>query len=133
MTLLLLALACLAEGCVAVAVGGAVVATGASAAIYRRGWYRGAVPEPLYKVDRAVRQTGRRARLIERKRTCTGYKARYRYQDLRDVKVKIKLKAATADSTKIYIRVGFWGDKASSTELFQGIEEDLRSGPGGGR
>jgi hypothetical protein len=131
MSLLVLALAGLGEGCVAVAVGTAVVATGASAAVYRRGWYRSAISAPHYQVDRAVRQTARRARLIERERTCDGHSSYYRFQDLHDVKVKIKLKAATPDSTKVYIRVGFWGDRASSMELLQGIEDDIKAGPAG--
>jgi len=119
--------ALLAEGCVALAVGGAAAATGASAAVYRRGWYRTAVAAPHYKVDQALRRTARRARLIERERTCDGYRSYYLYQDLRDVKVKVKLKAVTPDSTRVYIRVGFWGDRASSQELFQGLQDDIGS------
>jgi hypothetical protein len=72
-----------------------------------------------------LRRTAQRARLIERERTCDGYKSYYRYQDLRDVKVKIKLRASTPDATKVYIRVGLWGDRVSSQELFQGLQDDI--------
>ena len=120
-------LALLVEGCVAVAVGTAAAAGGASAAVYRRGWYRAAVQAPHYVVDKALRRTAQRARLIERERTCDGTKSNYRYQDLRDVKVKVKLRASTPDATKVYIRVGFWGDRVSSQELFQGLQDDINA------
>jgi len=120
-----MALALLVEGCVAVAVGAAAAAGGASAAVYRRGWYRAAVQSPHYLVDKALRRTAQRARLNERERICDGTKSSYIYQDLRDVKVKVKLRASTPDATKVYIRVGFLGDRVSSQELFQGLQDDI--------
>ena len=119
-------LALLFEGCVAVGVGAAAVAVGGtSTAIYRRGSLRAPVAAPHYIVDKALRKTATRARLIERERTCNGYKSFYVFQDLRDVKVKIKLKSGSPDSTKVQIRVGFWGNRASSQELFQGLQQDI--------
>jgi hypothetical protein len=125
LALSLLTLALILEGCIAVAVGTAAAAGGASAAVYRRGWYRAAVQSPHYLVDKGLRRTAQRARLIERERTCDGYKSYYLFQDLRDVKVKIKLRASTPDATKVYIRVGFWGDRVSSQELFEGLQQDI--------
>jgi hypothetical protein len=124
-----LAVIILAQGCItAVAVGG-LAAGGASAAAYKRGWYRAGIQAPHYQVDQALRRMCRRARLIERKRTCDGYSSNYLYQDLRDVKVKFKLKSSSPENTTIYIRVGFWGDKATSGELFQALQEDLGALP----
>ena len=121
----LLALTVLLEGCVAVGVGAAAVAVGGGSVVYRRGWFRAPVAAPHYLVDKALRKTATRARLIERQRTCNGYKSSYVFQDLRDVKVKVKLKSVTPDSTKVRIHVGFWGNRASSQELFQGLQEDI--------
>lgn len=120
-----IAVAMLAEGCVTAAAVGGAAAAGGVGVVYRRGWYRTAVATPHYKVDQALRNTARRARLIERERTCDGYKSYYVFQDLRDVKVKVKLKSVTPDSTRVYIRVGFWGDRVSSQELFQGLQDDI--------
>lgn len=124
----MLALTVLFEGCLAVGVGAAAVAvSGTSTAVYRRGWFRAPVAAPHYLVDKALRKTATRARLIERERTCNGYKSFYVFQDLKDVKVKVKLKSATPDSTKVQIRVGFWGNRASSQELFQGLQDDINA------
>lgn len=120
-----LTIALLVQGCLAVAVGGAAAAGGASAVVYSRGWYRGVTPYPHYQVDRAVRRVCVRARFIERERTCDGSSSNYRYQDLHDVKVRIKLRAVTPDSTRVYIRVGTFGDRLSSQELFQALEDEL--------
>ncbi len=119
------AVALLLEGCVALGVGAAAAASGATAVVYRRGWYQTAVPAPHYLVDKALRRTAQRARLIERERTCDGSRSYYLYQDLRENKVKVKLRASAPDATKVYIRVGLWGDRTSSAELFQGLQEDL--------
>lgn len=122
----LLTAALLFEGCLAIGVGAAAVAvSGTSTAVYRRGWFRAPVAAPHYIVDKALRKTALRGRLIERERTCNGYKSYYVFQDLRDVKVKVKLKSVTPDSTKVQIRVGFWGNRASSQELFAGLQQDI--------
>jgi hypothetical protein len=113
------ALALLGEGC------SSTNRAGSTASVYRRGWFRTPVAAPHYIVDKAMRKTATRARLLERERTCNGYKSFYVFQDLRDVKVKVKLKSTTPDSTKVRIRVGFWGNRASSQELFQGLQEDI--------
>ena len=112
-------LALMVEGCVGAG------RAGGSAAVYRRGWFRTPVAAPHYIVDKAMRKTATRARLIERERTCNGYKSFYVFQDLRDVKVKVRLKSVTPDSTKVQIRVGFWGNRASSQELFAGLQQDI--------
>ncbi len=121
----ILVVAIVMQGCVTAAAVGGTAAAFSGGAVYRRGWYRTVVPAPHYIVDKAMRATGRRAGLIERERVCDGYKSFYRYQDLRDNKAKIKLKAVTPDSTRVYIRIGFWGDRNSSVELFQGLQEDI--------
>jgi hypothetical protein len=76
-----------------------------------------------------LRAVAKRAKLVERKRECTGYKASYVYADLSDVKVHFKLRAVTPETTRIYIRVGTFGDKESSQALLQAIDRDLQTAP----
>ena len=118
----------LLNGCIGAAIaGGAAAIGGGSAVAYHRGWYRGVVAYPHFQADQAVRRVARRARFIDRERTCDGYSSVYLYQDLHDVKVRFKLKAVTPESTRIYIRVGSFGDKASSQELFEALEGELEA------
>jgi hypothetical protein len=125
----LLAVAFLLQGCAGAVVGtAAVVAGGAATYGYVRGTYRAVLNAPLYQADRALRTVSTRAKLIERKRECTGYKASYTYADMSDVKVYFKLQAVTPETTRIYIRVGAMGDKESSQALLEAINRELGSG-----
>ncbi len=125
----LLALSLVLSGCAAAVVGGvAVVGGGAAAYSYVRGTYRAVIEAPLYQTDRALRNVAARAHLKELKRECNGYEASYVYADLSDVKVSIKFRAVTPDTTRIYIRVATFGDKESSQVLLDAIEREIKSG-----
>ncbi|MBN2451683.1 MAG: DUF3568 family protein [Lentisphaeria bacterium] len=119
----------LVQGCAALWITGGVVAVGGTTGTvaYQRGWYRAVVPYPHFQVDRALRQMCRRARFIERSRSCDGKSSDYSYQDLHDVRVRFRLTSVTPDSTRVHIRVGTWGDKQVSQELYQALEADLQA------
>jgi hypothetical protein len=126
----LLALVVLLQGCAGgLLLGGAAVAGGAATYSYVRGTYRAVLNAPLYQSDRALRAVAKRAKLVERKRECTGYKASYVYTDLSDLKVHFKLRAVTPETTRIYIRVGTFGDKESSQALLHAIDQELQAAP----
>jgi len=121
-----LALCLLASGCIAA--GAAAVAGGGMAYGYYRGTYRAILDAPLYQADQALRNVARRGNLKERKRECNGYRASYNYVDMSGVKLSVKYRAVTSESTRIYIRVGSVGDKESSQILLDAIDRELRSG-----
>ncbi|MCK5806135.1 MAG: DUF3568 family protein [Lentisphaeria bacterium] len=120
---------CVLPGCVTGLVVGtvAVVAGGTGAYAYIRGNYIGNLAGPLFHADKAVRQVAARARFVETKRECSGYKAEYTYLDDQDIKVYIRLEAKSAESTKCLIRVGAFGDKEISAELMAAIDEQMQA------
>ncbi|MBT3286367.1 MAG: DUF3568 family protein [Victivallales bacterium] len=131
-TVPVLVLALLLQGCAGgwLLGGAAVVAGGASAYGYVKGTYRAALDAPIFEVDRAVRAVAARARLVEKKRECTGRRAGYVYEDLSDAKVYIKLRALTRETSRIYIRFGRLGDRDNSEIFLRAVEQELQANPG---
>jgi hypothetical protein len=126
----LLAVLALSSGCAGLWIAGGTAAAGGSGAyVYSRGTYRAVLEGTLFQADQALRNICKRADLVELARSCNGYRSQYKYQDIHENRVKFELRAITPETTRIYIRVGRWGDKDASRQLLEAIDRELHSQP----
>lgn len=124
--LALLMVLALTTGCAGLWIaGGTAAAGGTGAYVYSRGEYRAVLQGNLFDADRALRAVCKRAKLIELARSCNGYRSQYKYQDIHENKVQFELRAITPETTRVYIRVGSWGDKEASRQLLESIDREL--------
>ncbi|MBP1583427.1 MAG: DUF3568 family protein [Victivallales bacterium] len=93
---------------------------------YRFGVYTAVIPCNLFDADKAVRAMGKRAKFLEMARRNKYNHIEYLYRDFYDNKLSITIWDTGDGSTKIQIKVGKLGDKASSEEILVAIDEELR-------
>lgn len=122
LTLLLVGTAVFVQGCVAVAVG-----TGAAGTVaYVKGDLEATEPKDLDTVYAATQKALGELELSVTKATKDALGAEIIAHDSRDKKIKIRLDATTENSTKLSIRVGWFGSKAKSNVIYQKIHDNLR-------
>ena len=100
---------------------------GASKERYMLGIYSAEFPCDLRMLDKAVRETCSKARLIEINRENKMNACEYLYKDINNIRVHIVLNELKDGSVKIKIKVGATGDKESSQVLLKGIDDNLRA------
>ncbi len=119
-----LALSLATAGCPALLFGlGAGV--GAGTLVWQSGWLRGNIPEPVERVHRAAR-----AALGDLKATVESDTLKVEagmvdatMPDGR--RAVVETRAVGPKETQVRIRVGFWGDQATSLRLFEQIKKHL--------
>ncbi len=94
---------------------------------YLFGTYSALLSSNLYDTDKAIRATAKRAKFIEEMRLNKFNNIVYVYKDIYDCKVKFTTWETEDKLTRIEIKIGKTGDKASSQELLIAIDEELRA------
>ena len=94
---------------------------------YLFGTYSALLSSNLYDTDKAIRATAKRAKFIEEMRVNKFNNVVYLYKDIYECKVKFTTWENEEKQTKIEIKIGKTGDKASSQELLIAIDEELRA------
>ena len=94
---------------------------------YLMGTYSAVLSSNLFETDKAIRATAVRAKFIEEARRNKYTHIEYIYRDFYDKKVRFTVWETEDKQSKIEIKVGKIGDKASSQELLIAIDEELRA------
>ncbi len=94
---------------------------------YLFGTYSALLSSNLYDTDKAIRATAKRAKFIEETRVNKFTNIEYLYKDIYENKVKFTTWENEEKQTRIEIKIGKTGDKASSQELLIAIDEELRA------
>lgn len=122
---LLLVLAIQISGCAEAVLVGIGATGGAGAAL----WYRGKMEEsldvPFSKAHAATIAALKDLKLPIKKDQKGGLKARIESQFPDGKYVWIKLRAVTDSSSKVTVRVGVFGDRSKSQEIFDAMHEHL--------
>ena len=100
---------------------------GASREKYMFSVYSAVLPYDMRMVDKAVRETCAKARLIEMGRTNNMNSCEYLYKDINNIRLRINLKEFKDETVEIKIKVGATGDKESSQMLLLEIGNNLRA------
>ena len=123
--LALAGMAVLAQGC-AVAWVGAGVGAGAGTVAYLRGDLEAVESKDIDTVLEATEKAVEELELKVSKKTKDKMSAVIVARDAGDKKITIKLSAAVEGSTKLSIRVGWFGDETKSRLIYQKIQEKLK-------
>ena len=94
---------------------------------YRLGTYSAVFPCSLRMMDKAVRETCQKARLVEISRENTLKSCNYLYKDINDVRLRISLEENKDGTVKIKMKVGPMGDKPSCQALLIELNNNLRA------
>ncbi len=100
---------------------------GASQERYLLGTYSAVFACDLRMMDKAVRETCAKARLIELGRANNMNACDYLYKDINNIRLRISLEERKDGTVKIRIKVGSTGDKESSQLLLVEIDNNLRA------
>jgi hypothetical protein len=120
LTVLFVGIAALVQGCVVAAVG-----AGAGTAAYVMGKVQAIEAEDLNTVYAATVKAAEQLELNVTKKTKDALSGMIVARDSQDKKVKIKLSATTEGTTKISIRVGFFGSETKSRLIYEQIKKNL--------
>ena len=94
---------------------------------YLMGTYSAVLNSNMFETDKAIRATAMRAKFVEVARRNKYTHIEYIYRDFYDNKVCFTVWETEDKQSKIEIKVGKIGDKASSQELLIAIDEELRA------
>jgi len=119
---LLISLAALIPGCLAVAVGAGAVGTVA----YIKGDLEAVEAKNIDAVYAATKQAVKQLGLTVTSDYKDVHSAEIIARDAEDRKTTIKLKAVSAQTTKLSIRVGTFGNKVRSSLIYQKIHDNLK-------
>lgn len=114
--------AVLAGGCVVVAVGAGAAGTVA----YLKGDLEAVEAADLVTVYKATLKALDQLELRVISRSKDLLSAEIIARDAADQKVTIKLKATTENTTKLSVRIGFFGSETKSRFIYQKIHDNLR-------
>jgi len=119
--LLLVGAAVAIQGCVVLAVG-----AGAGTTAYVMGKLEGVEAKDLQTVYAATEAAAKELELNVIEKSKDAMSAVVVMRDSQDKKITINLQTAGESSTKISIRVGFFGDERKSSLIYQEIHENLQ-------
>ena len=122
LALLLVGIAISAGGCMVVAVGAGAVGTVA----YLKGDLEAVEAANLNTVHKATLKALDELELRVTRQSKDVLSAEIIARDAADQKVTIKLKATTENTTKLSIRIGFFGSETKSRFIYQKIHDNLR-------
>lgn len=124
--LLIGAMGVFTAGCGAIILAGAAGAAGAGGVLYAKGDLEATFDQPLAKVVDASRDAidDMSLHLIDEKDLINEWQFICRRED--DKKVTVKAISLTADTTKLSIRVGVFGDEDFSRLLYGKIRDRLK-------
>ncbi|MFA6929738.1 MAG: DUF3568 family protein [Lentisphaeria bacterium] len=94
---------------------------------YLFGTYSAVLNSNMFETDKAIRATAARAKFIEETRRNKYTHIEYIYRDFYDNKVCFTVWETVDKLSKVEIKVGKLGDKASAQELLIAIDEELRA------
>ncbi len=94
---------------------------------YLMGTYSAVLSSNMFETDKAIRATAARAKFIEEARRNKFTHIEYIYRDFYENKVCFTVWETEDKQSKVEIKVGKLGDKASSQELLIAIDEELRA------
>jgi hypothetical protein len=117
---LLAGTAVLIQGCVAAAVG-----AGAGTMAYIRGDLETVQAKQLDAVYKAAQKAAEQLELNITEKTKDAMTARIVARDAQDKKITIKLAATAENTTKLSIRVGWFGSETKSRLIYQKILDNL--------
>lgn len=113
--------ATLQSGCIVVAAG----AAGAGAVAYIRGELQATLSQTLEATDQAANKALTQLQLVKINETKDAFIAILTARTADDKKVEIKLTKVSAESTKVQIRVGVFGDETRSMAILDKIKANL--------
>ena len=121
LVLLLCGAGVLVGGCIVVAAG-----AGAGTVAYVTGGLEGVESKKVDTVYKATEKAVGELGLVTTEKTKDALSAKIIARDAQDKKITINLKALAEESTKISVRVGFWGDEVKSRLIYQKIQDNLK-------
>ena len=121
LVLLLCGIGVLVNGCIVIAAG-----AGAGTVAYVTGSLEGVESKNVDTIYKATERAAGELGLVTTEKTKDVLSARIIARDAQDKRVTIKLKALAEESTKISVRVGFWGDEVKSRLIYQKIQDNLK-------
>lgn len=113
--------ATLQSGCIVVAAG----AAGAGAVAYIRGELQSTLSQSLEATEQAANKALSQLQLIKINESKDAFVAILTARTADDKKVEIKLTKVAAESTKVQIRVGVFGDETRSLAILEKIKANL--------
>jgi len=118
---LLGASAALQSGCIVVAAG----AAGAGAVAYIRGELQATLAQSLEATEQAANKALSQLQLVKINENKDAFVAIITARTADDKKVEIKLTKASAETTKVQIRVGLFGDETRSLAILDKIKANF--------
>lgn len=109
------------SGCIVVAAG----AAGAGAVAYIRGELQATLSQTLEATDQAANKALTQLQLVKINETKDAFIAILTARTADDKKVEIKMTKVSAESTKVQIRVGVFGDETRSMAILDKIKANL--------
>ena len=100
---------------------------GASQERYFLGTYSAVFPCTLRMMDKAVRETCAKSKLIEVHRSNSITTCTYLYKDVNNIPLKIDLEERKDDTVKIKMKIGSTGDKESCQLILIELDNNLRT------
>jgi len=94
---------------------------------YLMGTYSAVLSSNMFETDKAIRATAARAKFVEEVRRNKFTHIEYIYRDFYDNKVSFTVWETEDKQSKVEIKVGKLGDKASSQELLVAVDEEIRA------
>ena len=122
LSILLLAVFVLLQGCMAVALVGA----GAGTVMYTMGDLEAALPADISTAYEAAQKSLVQLELNISSKAKDALAAEIIARDAQDKKVTVKLKSTSQYATEIYIRVGVFGDEDKSRLIYEQIQKNLK-------
>jgi len=121
MVLLLCGAGVLVGGCIVVAAG-----AGAGTMAYVTGSLEAVESKNVDTVYKATEKAVGELGLVTTEKTKDALSAKIIARDAQDKKITINLKALAEASTKVSVRVGFWGDEVKSRLIYKKIQDSLK-------
>ena len=100
---------------------------GASQERYFLGTYSAVFPCSLRMMDKAVRETCAKSKLIEVSRTNSITTCSYLYKDVNNIPLRINLEEREDGTVKIKMKIGSMGDKESCQIILIELDNNLRT------
>jgi hypothetical protein len=119
--LLLCGAGVLVGGCIVVAAG-----AGAGTVAYVTGSLEAVESKNVDVVYKATEKAAGELGLVTTEKTKDALSAKIIARDAQDKKIAINLKALAEESTKVSVRVGFWGDEVKSRLIYKKIQDNLK-------
>ncbi len=100
---------------------------GASQERYFLGTYSAVFPCSLRMMDKAVRETCAKSKLIEVNRSNSITTCSYLYKDVNNIPLRINLEECKDGTVKIKMKIGSMGDKESCQVILIELDNNLRT------